>query len=289
MGLLESMKMANTIFGNFLDLFSKRSLGFTLVLHSGVYAALAVAKLTNILDQVLVDNCLQFVISCQTYEGGFGGQPMNEAHGGYTYCAMAALVLLCEYYQTAEQQSSGQLDFLKENLKKINWTALLCWIIDRQRESKLGGFQGRTNKLVDSCYSYWIGSLIPILRFFSDTFPITIEGPLRWDPVALITYVLDACQNNACPEENGPTCTLNEEEYASPVGGMLDKPEKYPDYYHTCYALSGLCIAVHDIDFLNLTEKEDLKAKLNLEHLPALHLAFCLPATCVEIMGNFFL
>lgn len=29
----------------------------------------------------------------QTYEGGLGGEPGNEAHGGYTFCGVAALVL----------------------------------------------------------------------------------------------------------------------------------------------------------------------------------------------------
>lgn len=32
--------------------------------------------------------------SCQTYEGGFGGEPWNEAHGGYAFCAVAALAIL---------------------------------------------------------------------------------------------------------------------------------------------------------------------------------------------------
>lgn len=27
-----------------------------------------------------------------------------------------------------------------------------------------GGFMGRTNKLVDGCYSYWQGALIPLLQ-----------------------------------------------------------------------------------------------------------------------------
>jgi hypothetical protein len=31
---------------------------------------------------------------CQTYEGGFGGFPGMEAHGGYTFCAVAVLILL---------------------------------------------------------------------------------------------------------------------------------------------------------------------------------------------------
>lgn len=31
---------------------------------------------------------------CQTYEGGFGGTPGSEAHGGYTFCAVAGLAIL---------------------------------------------------------------------------------------------------------------------------------------------------------------------------------------------------
>jgi putative copper export protein len=27
-----------------------------------------------------------------------------------------------------------------------------------------GGFMGRTNKLVDGCYSFWLGGLFPLLR-----------------------------------------------------------------------------------------------------------------------------
>lgn len=35
-----------------------------------------------------------FWYSCQTYEGGFAGYPGLEAHGGYTFCGAAALMLL---------------------------------------------------------------------------------------------------------------------------------------------------------------------------------------------------
>lgn len=27
-----------------------------------------------------------------------------------------------------------------------------------------GGFQGRTNKLVDGCYSFWCGAIMPIVQ-----------------------------------------------------------------------------------------------------------------------------
>jgi hypothetical protein len=31
-------------------------------------------------------------------------------------------------------------------------------------ETELGGFKGRTNKLVDGCYSWWIGGAFPLLE-----------------------------------------------------------------------------------------------------------------------------
>lgn len=32
--------------------------------------------------------------SCQNWEGGLGGVPGLEAHGGYTFCGTAAMVIL---------------------------------------------------------------------------------------------------------------------------------------------------------------------------------------------------
>ena len=44
----------------------------------------------------LVEGVAQYLVTCQTYEGGFGGEPDNEAHGGYNFCALAALHILGE-------------------------------------------------------------------------------------------------------------------------------------------------------------------------------------------------
>jgi len=60
----------------------------------GTYCALAVAKLTNICTKELFDGTAEWLVKCQTYEGGFAGCPNQEAHGGYTFCAVAALTLL---------------------------------------------------------------------------------------------------------------------------------------------------------------------------------------------------
>ena len=46
------------------------------------------------LGSELIEGVAEFLLSCQTYEGGFGGEPGNEAHGGYNFCAIAALLIL---------------------------------------------------------------------------------------------------------------------------------------------------------------------------------------------------
>ena len=83
-------------------------------------------------------------LRCQTYEGGFGGAPGMEAHGGYTFCGLAALVLLGRHRLCREDR-------------------LLRWAANRQMRLE-GGFQGRTNKLVDGCYSFWQGGIFPLLH-----------------------------------------------------------------------------------------------------------------------------
>lgn len=103
-----------------------------------------------------------------------------------------------------------------------------------------GGFQGRTNKLVDGCYSFWQGGSFPLLHKLlkkGTTYPIHLEqiiiyrfademitrGDLLFHQQALQEYILICCQNSS--------------------GGLLDKPGKPRDIYHTCYTLSGLAVA----------------------------------------------
>lgn len=46
------------------------------------YCALVIASLLNILTPELVENTDQWLLSCQTFEGGFGGVPYDEAQIG---------------------------------------------------------------------------------------------------------------------------------------------------------------------------------------------------------------
>uniref|UniRef100_A0A8C0I7G6 Prenyltransferase alpha-alpha toroid domain-containing protein n=1 Tax=Bubo bubo TaxID=30461 RepID=A0A8C0I7G6_BUBBB len=100
------------------------------------------------------------------------------------------------------------------------------WVTGRQMRFE-GGFQGRCNKLVDGCYSFWQAGLLPLLHRALHARGDAALSMTHWmfDQSALQEYILLCCQ---CP-----------------AGGLLDKPGKSRDFYHTCYCLSGLAIAQH--------------------------------------------
>lgn len=193
----------------------------------GAYCAVTVARLSGISpNNKLFEGTAHWIAECQTYEGGFGGAPGLEAHGGYSFCGAAALALLGVP-------------------TKVNLKSLLRWAVNRQMRYE-GGFQGRTNKLVDGCYSFWQGALVQVVQMliekyscqgmgndlkrkscdnsisFQDGYTINIDEML-FHRGALQEYVLICCQK--------------------PNGGLVDKPSKPEDLYHTCYCLSGLSIA----------------------------------------------
>ena len=62
----------------------------------GVYCSLVVADILNIVDDQFTRGMGDVIASCQTYEGGIACAPFGEAHGGYTFCGLAALTLLGE-------------------------------------------------------------------------------------------------------------------------------------------------------------------------------------------------
>ncbi|QDZ17972.1 beta subunit of protein farnesyltransferase [Chloropicon primus] len=166
------------------------------------YLAMAVCRMLGLdTDFLDVEGMVEYIRRCQSYEGGFGGEPGNEAHGGYSYCAFAALSLV------------GKED-------EVDLYQLLEWVSNRQQPIE-GGFNGRTNKLVDSCYSFWQGSLVCLV---SDCYnqKFGADSCEAFHSEALQDWVLLCCQ-------------LDD-------GGLRDKPGTNPDYYHTCYSLSGLSL-----------------------------------------------
>ena len=184
----------------------------------GTYTVLAAASALGVLTPALRAGCAAFLAACQGAEGGFGGEPGNEAHGGYTYCALAALAIL-------GGGSSGGGGSAQLQAQGVDVGALQRWLARRQMASE-GGFSGRCNKLVDACYSFWVGASCALAGAGgSSSSSSGAARPPAPGPSALASqlYVLAAAQGSS---------------------GCRDKPGKSPDFYHTCYALAGLSVAV---------------------------------------------
>lgn len=178
--------------------------------------------------------------SCQTWEGGLASAshplansapPLGEAHGGYTYCALAS------YFALLASPSLSSTPLVDgPSGTSLDAKALLRWAAHMQcAPIEAGGFRGRSNKLVDGCYSWWCGGLFAIL---SAMLPGT-EGQDLFNRVALQEYVLIAAQ--------------------AQTGGLRDKPGKGADAYHSCYNLSGLAAAQHSMYMDNTGSRSALE------------------------------
>lgn len=178
----------------------------------------------------------EWISRCQTFEGGLGGAPDNEAHGAYAFCVLGCLCIL----------SSPQTSVPTY----LDTDTLTRWLVDRQARPE-GGFSGRTNKLVDACYSHWVGGCWSLLEA---ALAIPSEKTL-WNREGLVRYTLCCSQ--------------------AKKGGLRDKPSTRPDGYHTNYSLAGLSAAQYKYFY---EPKQDLES---IEDGAALTAAFnwkaCLP------------
>jgi protein farnesyltransferase subunit beta len=158
------------------------------------YSAIVIASILDILTPELTENVVELVKSCYNYDGGFSPIPHMESHGGYVHCGVGLLHIL------------GHLD-------DINLSKTVRYIAMRQ-DPFSGGFNGRTNKLVDSCYTWWIGTAARIIAEH-------LSIPDFWNVEAMSRYILQCSQVHS--------------------GGFRDSPPNQPDPFHTCFALAGLC------------------------------------------------
>ena len=156
-----------------------------------LYCACAVSYMLNDWSGVDMDMAKDYIRKCTTYDGAMGLHPGQESHGGSTYCAVAALALMGE-----------QNSFLKSDDRYFK---LVRWCIHRQKS----GFQGRRNKVPDTCYSFWVGATLKMLDAF------------------------DFVDTKACCAFH-KTCEFR-------FGGFCKFPEsRYPDPLHTYFSICAL-------------------------------------------------
>jgi geranylgeranyl transferase type-1 subunit beta len=114
-----------------------------------LYCALCIHKLLglntfeDISNTINAELSLKFLDSISNYEGGFSINEGGESNAGTTYCAVACYALL------------GKID------KIPNIDRLIFWLMSRTSNEL--GVNGRTNKIPDSCYSYWVLGSLSIL------------------------------------------------------------------------------------------------------------------------------
>jgi len=161
-----------------------------------VYCACCVSYILDDWTGINVGAVLKFIKDSLSYDYGFGQGPGLESHGGSTFCALASLVLM-------DKLDSCFTTKQMENIKR--------WCIVRQKT----GFQGRPNKPVDTCYSFWIGGSLELLGM----------GDMV-DSSSNREYLLET-QN-------------------STVGGFSKWPDFHPDVLHTYFGLCGLSLMNED-------------------------------------------
>jgi protein farnesyltransferase subunit beta len=143
-----------------------------------------------------------------------------------------------------------------------------------------GGFAGRTNKLVDGCYSFWQGGAFPVLGLLLGSLSAREQGKdgetrevgdspnapassARLDSKRLSQNAADAGAPACALFPTSPSASFESDAGLGvafnaralqgwlllccqlPNGGLQDKPGKGRDHYHTCYCLSGLSVAQH--------------------------------------------
>ncbi|XP_002037876.2 geranylgeranyl transferase type-1 subunit beta isoform X1 [Drosophila sechellia] len=182
-----------------------------------VYCAATICYMLDYWGDVNKETMFQFITRSLRYDYGFSQELEGEAHGGTTFCALAALHL------------SGQL----HRLDATTVERMKRWLIFRQMD----GFQGRPNKPVDTCYSFWIGASLCIL----DGFELTDYARNR----EFIMSTQDKL-----------------------IGGFAKWPQATPDPFHTYLGLCGLAFTGEPgLSPVNPSLNMSMAAYAHLQHL----------------------
>ncbi|XP_065060016.1 geranylgeranyl transferase type-1 subunit beta-like [Rhopilema esculentum] len=186
-----------------------------------IYCACCISHIIDDWGGINVEKVIKYIRDSWSYDHGFGQGPSLESHGGSTFCAIASLILM------------GKLSecFREKEIDKIK-----RWCILRQKS----GFQGRPNKPVDTCYSFWVGASLQLLGASE-----LIEKDANRE------YLMGT-------------------QHAT-VGGFSKWPDFHPDVLHTYFGLCGLSLmsqpGLLSVDAaLSISER----AKDHLERLHAL-------------------
>ncbi|XP_050349743.1 geranylgeranyl transferase type-1 subunit beta [Nymphalis io] len=211
--LIEGVKALQTEEGNFSATLSGSEADMRFV-----YCAACISYILNDWSGFNVERATDYIIKSISYDYGIAQYPELESHGGTTFCALATLSLTNQLNKLTEYQI--------ERLKR--------WLLFRQ----IDGYQGRPNKPVDTCYSFWVGASLKIL-----------------DALHLSNY---ASNRNYVYETQ--ECV---------IGGFAKWPDTSPDPMHTYLGLAGLSL-IGENGLLEIVPTLNISKRAH-DHLKALH------------------
>ncbi|KAB0801565.1 hypothetical protein PPYR_03751 [Photinus pyralis] len=111
-----------------------------------LFMAASICYILNDWSAIDATKAIGFIKNSISYDYGIGQGPELESHGGSSYCAVATLCLINKLNVLSTMQIEG----------------LRRWLLNRQ----VTGFQGRPNKPIDTCYSFWVGAALKMLNAF---------------------------------------------------------------------------------------------------------------------------
>ncbi|KAH7099024.1 terpenoid cyclases/Protein prenyltransferase [Auriculariales sp. MPI-PUGE-AT-0066] len=203
----------------------------------GIYCLLVVATLLDIIVHRQLPN-IRRQRCWRACASSVATATLGEAHGGYSYCAIASWALLRPFLEKCQPGPASS------PTPQLDLRLLMRWLASMQgTEIDLGGFRGRTNKLVDGCYSWWVGAEFPLVEWLSGE---TLERELPPAP----EQAKDGDNEDWQDVEDGILNKRALQQFIlfaaqASTGGLRDKPGKNADAYHTLYNLSGLSSAQH--------------------------------------------
>lgn len=192
------------------------------------------------------DALIHYILSCQSSNNGFAESPLREPHSGLNYCAVGTLELLGRLggpssvrarevlgelgpcvrwllerqttvlYEEAvddEQDEDGDTDGTSSSKSATAALNNLSknLVIDPGDTSHIAGFNGRDNKIADTCYCFWNSGALAMLNSLHLA-----------DLPAVRLYLLEKVQHM--------------------IGGFAKGPDSPPDVMHAYLGLAALSL-----------------------------------------------
>lgn len=194
-------------------------------------------------EDIDVDALVMYIGKSRTYDHGIAESSQHEPHSGYAYCALSALALLDRPLNSNDNNSrtmSPSYDVMRAAFPDMS--SLIYWLVSRQftyvdpdeeddqdtsnftfsslsisDHTSCVAFNGRCNKVADTCYCWWVsGSLaiLPPVQTSSSNVDTFISRP------AARRFLFDKTQHI--------------------IGGFSKHPGGPPDLYHSYLGLAAL-------------------------------------------------